>query len=191
VSRLLLVRHARAGTRGSGPEDLARPLDRDGLAQAQALPGLLLPLLEDADPSAVTVRSSPARRCVATVEPLAEALGVDVELDDALVEGSDVRALHERIATLTTPTVWSSHGDVIPELLRMVARRGVDLGPDPRCRKGSTWVLDLREGTVVAARPAAGTEAGADQTSRSSFPAVAPDSRSRCACAASASGYVA
>ena len=149
--QLLLVRHARAGRRGLGPADLDRPLDDLGDAQARAIPGLLRPLLSAAE-GAVEVRSSPARRCIATVTPLAAALGVKVVIDDALVEGSDAHGLLARIGTLAQTTVWSSHGDVIPELLVMLARRGVDLGEDPRCRKGSTWVLDVSDGEVSAAR---------------------------------------
>jgi len=151
VVDLLLIRHARAGTRGLGPDDLARPLDARGRAQAAALPALLRPLL-GTDPTGVTVRSSPALRCIETVTPLAETLGVSVVVDDALVEGCDVRVLHERLAMLEGPTVWSSHGDVIPELLAMLARRGLDLGDDPRCRKGSTWIVRLRSGEPVSAR---------------------------------------
>lgn len=157
---LLLVRHARAGARGSGPGDLERPLDERGLAQAEALPAALAPILTQrpgTEPgggtgTVVDVRSSPARRCIDTVRPLAEALGTDVVVDPTLVEGCDVRVLHERIATLSVPTVWSSHGDVIPELLAMLGRRGLDLGPAPSCRKGSTWVLDVIDGTVRSAR---------------------------------------
>jgi len=161
---LLLVRHARAGTRGTGPSDLARPLDERGRSQAAALPDLLLPLLghgrgagdppgaapstEEDDASRPVVASSPARRCIETVTPLAVALGTLVTVDEALVEGADARQLHERLAALRRPTVWSSHGDVIPELLAMLARRGLDLGPDASCRKGSTWVLDVEGGTV-------------------------------------------
>jgi broad specificity phosphatase PhoE len=147
VPRLLLVRHASAGARGHGPDDLERPLDTRGRAQAAALPALLAPLL---DPMA-EVRSSPARRCLETVAPLAAALGLDVTVDVALVEGADVRVLHERLADLAAPAVWSSHGDVIPELLALLQRRGLDLGADPRCRKGSTWVLEVEGGMARSA----------------------------------------
>lgn len=150
---LLLVRHARAGARGHGPEDLARPLDDRGVQQAAALPHLLLPVLDvDGDDDGPLVASSPARRCVDTVAPLAAALGTTVVVDDALVEGADVRVLHGRLTTLDRPTVWASHGDVIPDLLAMLARRGLDLGPAPRCQKGSTWVLQLEAGSAVRSR---------------------------------------
>jgi phosphohistidine phosphatase SixA len=146
---LLLLRHASAGARGSGPADLDRPLDLRGGAQAAALVDLLAPLLgSDAD-----VRTSPARRCRETVAPLASHLEVPVLVDETLIEGCDVRLLLARIGGgFDRPTLWSSHGDVIPELLSMLARRGVDLGPDPRCAKASTWVLSVEDGLVTAAR---------------------------------------
>ena len=159
---LLLVRHASAGDRGIGPGDLERPLDARGVAQAAALPDLLSPYLSvdggvdggatSTSALVVDVRSSPARRCIETVRPLAAALGTDVTVDPALIEGCDVRALHDRLATLAGPTVWSSHGDVIPELLEMLSRRGLDLGSSPSCRKGSTWVLQIGDGEVRTAR---------------------------------------
>ncbi len=151
MARLLLVRHARAGERGYGAADLDRPLDARGEVQARALVDLLRPMLTTVDDD-VDVRSSPARRCIATVTPLAAVLGTEVVVDDGLLEGADVGALLERIATLRGTSVWSSHGDVIPELLMLLARRGVDLGEDPRCRKGSTWVLDIVDGAVASAR---------------------------------------
>lgn len=163
---LLLVRHASAGDRGIGPGDLERPLDARGVAQAGALPALLSPYLgvdggmaggtdggaTGASALPVDVRSSPARRCIETVRPLAAALGTDVAVDPALIEGCDIRALHDRLATLAGPTVWSSHGDVIPELLEMLSRRGLDLGTSPTCRKGSTWVLRIEDGEARTAR---------------------------------------
>ena len=163
---LLLIRHGSAGDRGIGPGDLKRPLDARGVAQAAALPALLSPYLAprlgvddgvDANTASlsalpVDVRSSPARRCIETVGPLAAALGTDVTVDPALIEGCDVRALHDRLAMLTGPTVWSSHGDVIPVLLEMLSRRGLDLGSSPTCRKGSTWVLQIDDGEARTAR---------------------------------------
>jgi broad specificity phosphatase PhoE len=146
--RLLLVRHARAGARGLGMQDLARPLDPQGRAQATALATTLPALLgEHAD-----IRSSPALRCIETITPLATAMGVTATVDAALLEGADTDELIVRIESgFTVPTVWASHGDVIPELLGRLERRGLDLGPAPRCAKGSVWVLEVEDGTVRAA----------------------------------------
>lgn len=148
---LLLVRHASAGERGSGSEDLERPLDTRGHAQAAALPRLLRPYLDSTGPL-VDVRASPARRCIETVAPLAATLATDVAVDMDLIEGCDVTRLVGRLAILTGPTVWSSHGDVIPQLLAMLSRRGLDLGASPSCRKGSTWVVQVEDGEARTAR---------------------------------------
>jgi len=158
MTPLLLVRHADAGDRATWRgDDAKRPLNPRGAAQALALIDRLVPLLvgpTDAIPPLrpVAIRSSPARRCLETVAPLAAHLGTDVVEDDGLFEGASVAALLTRLPHITTPTVWASHGDVIPALLLELARDGVELGDDPRCRKGSTWLLHLTaEGAVDAA----------------------------------------
>jgi broad specificity phosphatase PhoE len=153
MSVLLLVRHADAGDRAAwSADDVTRPLSRRGQHQAQALVGMLSPLLAVPAPPAaprpdvgtsVSVHSSPAQRCLATVRPLAANLGTDVVPDEGLFEGASVAGLLARIPGITTPTVWASHGDVIPALLMELSRNGVGLGDDPRCRKASTWVLRL------------------------------------------------
>ncbi len=149
MADLLLLRHASAGPRGSGLADLDRPLDMRGDAQAAALIDVLSPLLgRDAE-----IRTSPARRCRETVAPLATRLGLRAVVDHDLIEGCDVRVLLARVeAGFALPTLWSSHGDVIPELLTMLARRGLDLGPEPRSAKASTWVLSFEDGAVSSAR---------------------------------------
>ena len=48
------------------------------------------------------------------------------------------------------PTVLCSHGDVIADLLSHVEQSGVALEPELRFAKGSTWVLDVEAGAVVA-----------------------------------------
>jgi 8-oxo-dGTP diphosphatase len=78
---VLLIRHASAGDRDDwSGDDRRRPLDERGLAQAAGLAELL-------DPFAVTrVVSSPADRCVQTVEPLARERGLPVEVREELAE---------------------------------------------------------------------------------------------------------
>ncbi len=68
---VLLVRHAVALSRRSwAGKDADRPLDDRGHNQARSL----VPLLEAT--AVVRVLASPAIRCVATVEPLAEHRGL-------------------------------------------------------------------------------------------------------------------
>lgn len=138
---VLLVRHAVAVSRRSWTEDDAlRPLNERGGRQAAALVGELKTF------DVVRVLASPTVRCVATVEPLAVARGLDVVNEDDLFEGEGPRALALIRSMLTAPgggqaVVLCSHGDVIPECLDVLAREGADLGDGGRCQKGSVWAL--------------------------------------------------
>jgi 8-oxo-dGTP diphosphatase len=78
-----LLRHSEAGkkrtTAGDDPaEDLARPLDDRGVAEAQELALVL------ASYGKSQVISSAAERCLATVRPYAEAVGAQVRVEPAL-----------------------------------------------------------------------------------------------------------
>jgi 8-oxo-dGTP diphosphatase len=78
---LLLVRHAWAGDRDEWEgDDRERPLDERGRKQADELVERLRPYPIEA------ILSSPARRCVQTVEPLARARGLEIELRPELGE---------------------------------------------------------------------------------------------------------
>jgi phosphohistidine phosphatase SixA len=78
---LLVIRHARAGKRSEWVgNDRLRPLDRRGTEQARALVDALAPF------EITRVLSSPYDRCVQTVEPLAAARGLFVEVRDELGE---------------------------------------------------------------------------------------------------------
>ena len=95
--------------------------------------------------------TSPYTRCVQTVEPLAEALGLDVEIEERLTEGSEWTHALQLAEQATSPIVLCSHGDVIGDLMNHLSRRGVPLDDD-RIEKGSTWVLQVEGGEVVKAR---------------------------------------
>ena len=73
---LYLVRHAHAGSRSSWEgRDLHRPLSKKGRRQADAIADLL------AEAGIERLLSSPARRCVQTLEPLAAQSGTKLRLD--------------------------------------------------------------------------------------------------------------
>lgn len=83
MSRLYLIRHARpASTWGQGEADPG--LDPEGVRQALSARDDLLALPPAERPARVV--SSPLRRCRETAAPLAEALGVPVEIDAAVGE---------------------------------------------------------------------------------------------------------
>jgi 8-oxo-dGTP diphosphatase len=145
VGKLYVVRHADAGQRSEwkGP-DSSRPLSHRGRRQASGLADLL------ADDGITRLLASPSTRCVETLEPLGERLGLTVEPDDRLAEGRGAKgalALADELAR--TGGVLCSHGDVIPDLLDALVRDGVKLRDELRWQKASTWVLS-RDGERLA-----------------------------------------
>src|SRR5258706_5105045 len=81
--RLYLVRHGKPAVAwGSGDDDPG--LDETGRGQAAAVAARLLSLPGEDRP--IRVVSSPLRRCRETAQPLADALGVPVEIDGAVGE---------------------------------------------------------------------------------------------------------
>jgi phosphohistidine phosphatase SixA len=135
--RMYVVRHVRAGDRSRwhGDDD-HRPASKRGREQALALADRL------ADAGVSALISSPSLRCVQTVEPLADRLGLKVEIDERLAEGS---ALGDALAVVRDApdgAVLCSHGDVIEELISDLARRGTKLDNKPDWRKATLWVLD-------------------------------------------------
>jgi broad specificity phosphatase PhoE len=144
---IYLVRHAKAGSRSAwdGPDD-QRPLSKNGRRQTDALTGALM------DSGVTRIITSPYVRCCQTVEPLAERLGIPMDLSDALAEGAataDAVELLEKYAD--EDTVFCSHGDVIGDLLEHCEARGVVLDGD-RLEKASTWVIEFDAGRIAGAR---------------------------------------
>ncbi|MCB0952676.1 MAG: histidine phosphatase family protein [Microthrixaceae bacterium] len=143
---LYLVRHGSAGSRnGTDPRDSERHLDPKGLAQSDVVAGQLC-----AAPIS-RVLSSPLPRCIETVEPLAQKLGLTLEVNDALREGADPALTWSLIEDLGASTVvMCSHGDVIPEILSRSERRGTRVAEPRGFSKGSIWTLRGWDGTSFA-----------------------------------------
>jgi 8-oxo-(d)GTP phosphatase len=149
--RVLLVRHGHAGTKRQWPDsDELRPLDADGLVEAQAL----VPLLGSLAPARIL--SSPFLRCVQSMAPLGHALGLDVETSTSLTPdaGTAARKLALGVATQGSgAVVVCTHGEVIHDLQ---SRLGKLAPPNfnahaPR-EKASIWVLERTSGRFVSAR---------------------------------------
>ena len=145
---LYLVRHAKASSRSAWiGDDALRPLTKAGHRQAEAIGRRL------ATRGATALVSSPSVRCVQTLEPLARALSVRVDTDERLAEGSSFPGVLELCAELPEGAVMCSHGDVIPELIDALLRRGCELTSPPDWRKATTWVLRRdADGTFTSAK---------------------------------------
>jgi broad specificity phosphatase PhoE len=137
---VFLVRHAKAAARETWTgADRDRPLIERGQAQAGRLAAAL------AAERPALVAASPWLRCVQTAEPLAKAIGMEVQPDDRLgYDRADlagfVRAWAEQHPGRSVVAV--SHGDLIPLYLGAAGL----LDALPRFRTGSLFRLDLRDG---------------------------------------------
>ncbi len=141
-----LVRHASAGSRDDAdPRDHERPLDEVGRLQADKLAAWLQ------HESIDRIVASPYLRCVQSVEPLAAALGLEVERSDALEEGTPVERSWKLLSKVAGGTaVLCSHGDVIPDLVRRAQGRGMLVPGKSGCAKGSVWTFQHWDGTGFA-----------------------------------------
>lgn len=141
---ILLIRHAVAKDRETwtGGPDLERPLTNKGRKQAETIAAHVSELLrgELRGQKLRGIRTSPALRCVDTVVPLAEALGVKLIVDKTLMEGHAAKLPKE-----DGVHIFCAHGDNIPALLKQL---GVDW--QQQCKKGSIWTLQLDRNDRVA-----------------------------------------
>jgi phosphohistidine phosphatase SixA len=140
-----LVRHAKAGSRErwTAP-DRERPLTDAGRAQAAGLVKVI-------GRGVRSIRSSPYKRCLETVVPLAKALGLHVDEEDRLAEGAGPEwALTELAAS--SGTVLCTHGDVMAEVVINLADAKVPLQGGMQWAKGATWAFDIAGGRIVAGR---------------------------------------
>jgi exopolyphosphatase/guanosine-5'-triphosphate,3'-diphosphate pyrophosphatase len=134
-----LLRHAHGVPRSvwrleGGSEELLRPLSPRGRRQAEAVARHLVTCRPG------RIFSGPAFRCQQTVEPLAVALGLPVEVDDRLGEGEDPDSVLELLAGLgDTPSVLCTHATLLSPLLQLLEVDAPE--PDGACRKGALWQL--------------------------------------------------
>jgi phosphohistidine phosphatase SixA len=94
------------------------------------------------------ILSSPAARCLQTVEPLAERRGLPVEHADALAADGDPAGLVALLLDLAaSETVLCSHGELIGEALTRLIGQDVP-GEHLVWPKGSRWALQVQDGQV-------------------------------------------
>jgi 8-oxo-dGTP diphosphatase len=144
---IYLVRHGDAGSRSRwAGEDNLRPLSGKGHRQAAWLSEQL------ADRPVGRLFSSPSRRCVATLEPLAARRVLTVEVVDVLDEGGGGKeAVKFLLAHAAENPVACSHGDVIPKVLRRLHAAGMRATDGNTASKGSMWVIEVDpSGAVVS-----------------------------------------
>lgn len=117
---VLVVRHATAGNKRewTGDDDL-RPLDARGREQAERLADAL------GAQGVRRVLSSAAVRCVQTLAPLAERIGLEVEVHPQLVKDASPTDVRDLLASLEGDhAVVCTHGELIEALLGKETEKG-------------------------------------------------------------------
>ncbi len=147
MAHLYFVRHAKAGERREWTDDdKERPLSKAGWKQSELLAERF------AKVPAKALLSSEYVRCIQTLEPTAKRLGVPIQVDTRLTEGAPFEPVLDLLAEVPDNTILCSHGDVIPDTLLALQRRGTDIRTQPDWRKASTWVLKRnKHGNIVHA----------------------------------------
>jgi 8-oxo-dGTP pyrophosphatase MutT (NUDIX family)/phosphohistidine phosphatase SixA len=165
TTAIILVRHASSRTKkawqnAGHSDDLPRPLTPLGHVQAKVLSQILSCF------GPARVISSPAERCLATVEPYASLTGGVVEPapafapppgDQDLVDADPetVAAARDLVTGLITggePVVICGHRENLPALLRWACELlGAPVPAGPALRKGAFWALHVAGGRLIAA----------------------------------------
>jgi 8-oxo-dGTP diphosphatase len=144
---VFLIRHGHAGSRSrwDGPDE-KRPLSERGAGQARAVAAEL------ADRGIDLLWTSAYLRCRQTLEPLADLLGLPIEVRDEFTEGTPgpvaLEAVLEAHAAGRTVAV-SSHGDVLPDLARAAVLRGAELIGPGALHKGGRFECEVVDGQIA------------------------------------------
>ena len=149
AGRFYLVRHAQAGKRAKWKRpDIDRPISGLGRLQTRAVTKDL------SGYPVAAILSSRYLRCTQTVAGLGQRLALDVDEHEALLEGASAKKVRALMRSLEArPTVLCTHGDVVEHVITRAVDDGAKLrGNKAKWPKGSTWILDTRDGKVVTAR---------------------------------------
>jgi len=165
TTAIILVRHASARNKkawqnAGHPDDLTRPLTPLGHVQAKLL-GQILSCFGPA-----RVISSPAERCLATVEPYAAMIGGVVEPAQAMAPppgdqdlaeadpavAAAARELVTGLVTAGEPAVICGHRENLPAMLRWICEiLGAPVPAGTPLRKGAFQVLHVAGGRLISA----------------------------------------
>ena len=147
---IFVVRHAKAGSRHDWDgDDTERPLTKAGRRQSEEL---ARHFADEAISGRVVEPGHTLR-----ADGRAARLGPTGSTSSASLRLAEGAALDEVLGLLTEVpdgAVLCSHGDVIPELLDGLVRRGTHVVGTPEWRKASIWTLDPPgvDGAVATAR---------------------------------------
>lgn len=137
--RLYVIRHGKAERQSASGADRDRPLAERGLRQSRWLAAELA----RREPRVARIVSSPFDRARSTAEPIAGALGLDLDLDERLGVGEALSGVVSLIGSLMEwPAVAVvGHNPQLSDLVDLLVH-GVGVG-DADLRTGQAAVLEL------------------------------------------------
>ncbi len=140
---IYFVRHAKAGERRLWTDDdVDRPLSKKGWRQSNAVADRL-------ESKGVTALYSSAYvRCMQTLEPIGERLGLEVQAEPRLFEHEPFEPVLDLLIEVENGAVLCSHGDIIPATIQALQRRGMEVQTPADWGKSSIWVL-RRKGSKI------------------------------------------
>ena len=149
MTPVYLIRHAKAKNRVKWKQsDQLRPLTKAGFEEAKALPALY-----EGQPF-TRLLTSPYVRCVQTLEPLAQALDLPLELAEELGEGAPVGEALELMLSLAHdgPAAVCTHADVMMDAVEELIAAGVRLDGPLEFKKAATWILEVEDRMFTSGR---------------------------------------
>lgn len=140
---IYLVRHAKAGERRVWEgDDVDRPLSKTGWRQSNAVARRL------SRKRVTALYASPYVRCMQTLEPLGEMMGLEVRKEKRLFEDEPFEPVLDLLNEVEDGAVLCTHGDIIPAVINALGRRGMATETPPNWGKASVWVL-RRKGNKI------------------------------------------
>jgi 8-oxo-dGTP diphosphatase len=88
-------------------------------------------------------------RCIQTLEPLADLVGAEVQVESRLLEGEPFEPVLDLIAEVEDGAVLCSHGDIVPAVVQALHRRGMEVQTPVDWRKASVWVLRRKASRII------------------------------------------
>ena len=108
---------------------------------------------ELADAGIGRIVASPTERCIQTVAPLAERLGLEVRTRKLLAADADPdAAIAYLIAHADEQPALCSHGELIPKVIGRLVAQGMKTKAEVAAEKASVWVLEVDRGRVARGR---------------------------------------
>lgn len=130
VKTLIIIRHAHREKLSVGPSD--NGLSPKGQKQAKSLTQYFDKKFGDV---AAVFYSSPKKRCIETIEPIAKSVKATIKVLDSLDESDTQKQLQSRVRqfeefwmALDAPLIVAcSHGDWIPAFTQKIVGKSIDL----------------------------------------------------------------